>query len=251
MDEVPGGDRQAGAAASRTGRARRRAACPADPHRRGQLRDPQDPCCPAMAGKAPAVPCSFHADKFVLAEPGRALVRAFDRETPAPRRAQVGQAAREGHPRLGGHMERRPHTIDRAGRYRHPQLHEDVITLKGISAPARQIAIKNIGRDEPTLLITNGHDTPAKDLFARYAERMLIENEPGAYISGFSLNALSSAVSLNVDLDTTLTVVAGNLYRLFARNLPRYSRATPTQSGGTSSTTPAPCTSPQTASPST
>jgi hypothetical protein len=51
---------------------------------------------------------------------------------------------------------------------------------------------------------------------------MLIENEPGAYISGFSLNALSSAVSLNVDLDTTLTVVAGNLYRLLAPNLPRY-----------------------------
>ncbi len=56
---------------------------------------------------------------------------------------------------------------------------------------------------------------------------MLIENEPGAYISGFSLNALSSAVSLNVDLDTTLTVLAGNLYRLFARKLRRYERATP------------------------
>ncbi len=55
---------------------------------------------------------------------------------------------------------------------------------------------------------------------------MLIENELDAYISGFSLNALSSSVSVNVDLDTTLTVVAGNLYRLFARNLPRYSRAT-------------------------
>jgi hypothetical protein len=119
------------------------------------------------------------------------------------------------------------HTIDRAGRYRHPHLHEDTVTLKGISAPVRQIAVKNIGRDQPTLLITNGHDTPARDLFARYAERMLIENELDAYISGFSLNALSSAVSLNVDLDTTLTVVAGNLYRLFARNLPRYSRATP------------------------
>jgi hypothetical protein len=119
------------------------------------------------------------------------------------------------------------HTIDRAGRYRHPCLHEDTITLKGISAPVRQIAIKNIGHDQPTLLITNGHDTPARDLFARYAERMLIENELDAYISGFSLNALSSTVSLNVDLDTTLTVLAGNLYRLFARNLPRYSRATP------------------------
>ena len=119
------------------------------------------------------------------------------------------------------------HTIDRAGRYRHPRLHEDTVTLKGISAPTRQIAIKNIGRDEPTLLITNDHPAPAKDLFARYAERMLIENELDACISGFSLNALSSAVSLNVDLDTTLTVVAGNLYRLLARNLPRYARATP------------------------
>ena len=69
--------------------------------------------------------------------------------------------------------------------------------------------------------------TPAKDLFARYAERMLIENELDAYISRFHLNALSSSVPLNVDLDTTLTVIAGNLYRLFARGLPRYSRATP------------------------
>jgi hypothetical protein len=119
------------------------------------------------------------------------------------------------------------HTIDRAGRYRHPHLHEDMVTLKGISAPVRQIAIRNIGHDQPTLLITNGRAAPAKDLFTRYAERMLIENELDAYISGFSLNALSSAVSLNVDLDTTLTVVAGTLYRLFARNLPRYSRATP------------------------
>ena len=56
---------------------------------------------------------------------------------------------------------------------------------------------------------------------------MLIENELDACISGFGLNALSSAVSLNVDLDTTLTVVAGNLCRLFARKLPRYENATP------------------------
>jgi hypothetical protein len=118
-------------------------------------------------------------------------------------------------------------TIKRAGRYRHPHLHEDTVTLKGISAPVRQVAIRNIGRDQPTLLITNGHATPARDLFARYAERMLIENELDAYISGFGLNALPSAVSLNVDLDTTLTVVVGNLYRLFARKLPRYENATP------------------------
>ena len=95
-------------------------------------------------------------------------------------------------------------TIDRSGRYRRPHLHEDMITLKGIDAKIRQIAIRNIGRDEPTLLITNELTAPAKDLFARYAERMLIENELDAYLGGFHLDALSSAVPLNVDLDTTL-----------------------------------------------
>jgi hypothetical protein len=100
-------------------------------------------------------------------------------------------------------------------------------TLKGISAKVRQIAIRGIGRDEPTLLITNDVATPSKALFARYAERMTINNELDAYISGFHLDALSSGVPLNVDLDTTLTVVAGNLYRMLARKLPRYETATP------------------------
>ena len=93
--------------------------------------------------------------------------------------------------------------------------------------PLRQIAIRNIGHEHPTLLITNDFTTPAKDLFARYAERMIIENELDADIHGFHLNALSSGLPLNVDLDTTLTVIAGNLYRLLARQLPRYEHATP------------------------
>ncbi len=121
----------------------------------------------------------------------------------------------------------KPAQIKRAGSYRRPHLHQDQVTLKGIHAPVRQIAVKNIGRPEPTLLITGDHTTPAANLFARYAERMLIENELDAYIGGFHLNALSSGVPLNVDLDTTLTVLAGNLYRLFARGLNRYQTTTP------------------------
>jgi hypothetical protein len=117
--------------------------------------------------------------------------------------------------------------IARSGRYRRPRMHEDMIKLTGISSKVRQIAIKNIGRDEPTLLITNDITRPAKHLFARYAERMMIENELDAYIGGFHLDALTSSVSLNVDLDTTLTVIAGNLYRLLALKLSRYERATP------------------------
>ncbi|HEY5985975.1 MAG TPA: hypothetical protein VIV12_06250 [Streptosporangiaceae bacterium] len=118
-------------------------------------------------------------------------------------------------------------TIARSGRYRRPRLHEDIVKIKGVSARVRQIAVKNIGRDEPTLLITRDLATPARDLFARYAERMMVENELDAYIGGFHLDALTSGVPLNVDLDTTLTVIAGNLYRLLARNLPRYETATP------------------------
>jgi transposase len=118
-------------------------------------------------------------------------------------------------------------TIARSGRYRRPRLHEDMINLKDVGSKVRQIAVKNIGRDEPTLLITHDLTTPAKNLFARYAERMNVENELDAYISGFHLDALTSAVPLNVDLDTTLTVIAGNLYRLLAQKLSRYHNATP------------------------
>ncbi len=119
------------------------------------------------------------------------------------------------------------YTVKRSGRYRHPHIHEQILHLKGIETPLRQIAIRNIGHDQPTLLITNDLTTPAKDLFTRYAERMIIENELDANISGFHLNALSSGLPLNVDLDTTLTVLAGNCYRLLARKLPRYELATP------------------------
>jgi transposase len=118
-------------------------------------------------------------------------------------------------------------TIARTGQYRKPRLHEDMVKLTGVSSRARQIAVRNIGRDEPTLLITHDLATPARDLFTRYAERMMVENQLDAYIGGFHLDALTSGVPLNVDLDTTLTVVAGNLYRLLARKLDRYHNATP------------------------
>lgn len=118
-------------------------------------------------------------------------------------------------------------TIARSGRYRRPRLHEDMIKLTDITGKVRQIAVKNIGRDEPTLLISNDLTTAGKNLFARYAERMMAGNELDAYIGGFHLDALTSGVPLNVDLDTTLTVVAGNLYRLLALKLSRYEKATP------------------------
>ncbi len=119
------------------------------------------------------------------------------------------------------------YNLKRAGRYRHPQIHEEIVALKGVGVSLRQIAVRNIGHDQPTLLITNDLVTAARDLFGRYGERMIIENQLDADISGFHLNALASGLPLNVDVDTTLTVLAGNAYRLLARKLPRYELATP------------------------
>ena len=117
--------------------------------------------------------------------------------------------------------------IERTGRYRTPEIIDELVAIKDLEGPVRQLAVRNIGRDQPTLLITNDIQRTTKQLFARYAERMNIENELDAYISGFHLDALSSGLPLNVDLDTTLTVIAGNLYRLLARRLQRYEHATP------------------------
>ena len=140
-------------------------------------------------------------------------------------------------------------TIARSGRYRRPQLHEDMIKLKDVDTKVRQIAIRNIGHDEPTLLITNDLTTPGKDLFARYAERMNIENELDAYISGFHLDALS-AVSRST---STSTPPSPSSPATSTASSPATSPDTrpppPTPSGATSSMTTAPCTSPTKASP--
>jgi len=140
---------------------------------------------------------------------------------------------RERGPKLIADLAARPESewktvrVERTGRYRSPQIHDQLVQIKGIADRVRQLGVRNIGREQPTLLITNDLTATTKKLFARYAERMTIENELDAYIGGFHLNALSSGLPLNVDLDTTLTVIAGNLYRLLARKLPRYENATP------------------------
>src|SRR5262249_32658591 len=70
------------------------------------------------------------------------------------------------------------------------------------------------------LLITHDLATPAKDLFARYAERMIVENELDAYIGGFHLDALTTGVPLNVDPHTPLPLIARHLHPLLPPQTP-------------------------------
>jgi hypothetical protein len=117
-------------------------------------------------------------------------------------------------------------TLDRTGPYRHPHVHEDQVTVRGCPVALRQLAVRGLGHDQPTLLLTNNHTAKPAKLIDRYAKRMTIEQRLAEQIRSFHLDALSSAVALNVDLDTTLTVWAAAAYDALRRRLPGYTSAT-------------------------
>ena len=100
-------------------------------------------------------------------------------------------------------------TLDRTGRHTKPKVHESTgVKLTNYPATVRQFIVTGLGRDAPTVIVTNDHDTPAKQLIERYARRMTIEQRLAEIIRAFHLDALSSAVNLNVDLDVVLCVLA-------------------------------------------
>ena len=118
-----------------------------------------------------------------------------------------------------------PVRLERPGKHRDVTVTESEVTLAKRSF--RQLAIRGLGRDQPTLLLTNQTQMSAKQLIERYAKRWLIENQLSAQIRAFHLDALSSQVPLAVDLDTSLSVVCDSIYRHFALRLSGYQTATP------------------------
>jgi hypothetical protein len=57
----------------------------------------------------------------------------------------------------------------------------------------------------------------------------LIENAIAENVDFFHLDALSSAIALQVDLDVMLTLIANALYRSLARHLEGFEKAQPKQ----------------------
>ena len=108
-------------------------------------------------------------------------------------------------------------------KYKTPRIYETSASLAGETF--RQIYIKDLGHDEPTLLLTNDLKTSATKLITRYAQRMLIENALSDSVRFFHMDALSSAVGLKVDFDMALLVVASGLYRLMAKRMRGYADA--------------------------
>ena len=122
-----------------------------------------------------------------------------------------------------------PVTLDRSGKHTKPRVHEMTgVKLTNYPATVRQLVVAGLGREVPTVIITNDHDKPVKALIEHYARRMTIEQRLAEIIRSFCLDALSSAVNLNVDLDVMLCVLAQALTAAFRLRLPgNYAAATP------------------------
>ena len=110
-------------------------------------------------------------------------------------------------------------------KFRTPRIVDQRIELKGYEGKLRQLLIRDLGHDEPTILLTNDVKATLKQLVTRYARRMLIENGLADSVDFFHLDALSSAVALNVDFDVLLTVIASGIYRMLAHALRGFEKA--------------------------
>lgn len=110
-------------------------------------------------------------------------------------------------------------------KFKTPRVVEQHVTLTGYNGTLRQLLIRDLGHDQPTILLTNDTSSSLKSIITRYAQRMLIENGLADAVGFFHLDALSSAVALNVDFDVLLTVIASGIYRQFAKSLRGYQRA--------------------------
>lgn len=112
-------------------------------------------------------------------------------------------------------------------RFRHVHFTETTVTLKKVKQPLRQLAVKGLGHDEPTIFVTNDQKTKSSDLVDRYARRMIIENGIADNVGFFHMDALTSSVALQVDLDVMLTLIANALFRQLAARLPGFEAVEP------------------------
>ena len=118
-------------------------------------------------------------------------------------------------------------TLNRPGRFNRPRVHQSRARLTSYPGTVRQLIVTGLGRDAPTVIITNDEQLPVKALIEHYARRMTIEQRLAEIIDAFHADALSSTVNLNVDLDIMLCVLAQAFTAALRERLPGYENVTP------------------------
>ena len=101
--------------------------------------------------------------------------------------------------------------------------------LPDYQGAVRPLVVQGLGREQPTLFLSNNTNATARDLICRYAQRNRIEDGIGIGVNFFHLDCLASAVRLNVDVDVALTVLANGCYRWLAQRLRGFDKAAPKQ----------------------
>jgi hypothetical protein len=89
----------------------------------------------------------------------------------------------------------------------------------------RQIFLKG-NHVKHSTIITNEFELSSELIVRKYARRWLIENEIQEHVDFFHLNRNSSGIVVKVDFDLTMTILAHNLYRLLAKEIPRHHHMT-------------------------
>jgi predicted DNA-binding protein YlxM (UPF0122 family) len=118
------------------------------------------------------------------------------------------------------------HVMNADSKGRTLRVHDSIMMLKDYGKEIRQIIITGHGKIKPALLISNDFEIKLSDIIRKYSRRWLIEKGISEQIEFFHLNRVSSAIVIKVDFDFTMTMLAHNLYRLFASDLLGYSHQT-------------------------
>jgi hypothetical protein len=103
------------------------------------------------------------------------------------------------------------------------RVFEETAELKGYQDKIRQVVITGNGKIKPAIVITNDFDVPLDQLVRKYAKRWGVEKAISEQINFFHLNNVSSSMVIKVDFDLTMSILTHNIFRLFARDLDRYS----------------------------
>jgi hypothetical protein len=114
-------------------------------------------------------------------------------------------------------------------RHKNIRYLEETTRLRDYPGAIRQVVVAGLGREEPTLFLSNNVAVTARELITRYTGRNGVEDSLGISVNFFHLDCLASEVRLNVDLDVALTVVAHGCYRWLARKLRGFDKAKPKQ----------------------
>ncbi len=117
--------------------------------------------------------------------------------------------------------------VERAnGNFQLIRVHDGVCNLRHYTGQARQVILTEHGREQPAFLVTNDFDLDVRHIVKKYARRWLVEQEIAEQIIFFNLNHPSSSIVVKVDFDLALSLLAHNLYRLLAKELPGFESCT-------------------------